>query len=287
MTFAFFWKLAATLNATLFLSLLVSLGSISAPARGLAAEPTLVPEPRLIACPDCGHDVSRRAISCPKCGCPGNAIAAAVYVERAANAPLPVVQVRSDLGDGFGVIVADHGSTFVILSADLLAGAASLELNTLTKKEAVPYTKLEIAAEAPLVRLATSSSSVHALPLGSGPSSSGTRLLLDTGLPCPLLDGQKLPFVAVLDREDRVLALVTGVPGAPSRAAHDVNEATEWLPVQPAEYRAQTALLRSLSSSDSARPLSAADHERLKSTQWLSPYLKKTADALLAGTPQP
>jgi hypothetical protein len=287
MTFAFFWKLAATLNATLFLSLLVSLGSIFAPARGLAAEPTLVPEPRLIACPDCGHDVSRRAISCPKCGCPGTAIAAAVYVERAANSPLPVVQVRSDLGEGFGVVVADHRSTFVILSADLLAGAASLELNTLTKKEAVPYTKLEIAAEAPLVRLAISSSSVHGLPLGSEPSSSGTRLLLDTGLPCPLLDGQKLPFVAVLDLEDRVLALVTGAPGTATRAAHDVNEATKWLAVQPAEYRAQTALLRSLSSPDSARPLSAADRERLKSTQWLSPYLKKTADALLAGTPQP
>ena len=25
----------------------------------------------LIKCPDCGKDVSRRAVSCPACGCPG------------------------------------------------------------------------------------------------------------------------------------------------------------------------------------------------------------------------
>jgi hypothetical protein len=287
MTSAVFQKLAVGLNAALAFSLLAVLGSVFAPSRGLAAEPAVAPEPRLIACPDCGHEVSRRAISCPKCGCPGTAIAAAVHVERVANRPLPVVQVRSDLSEGLGVVVADDGSTFVIFSADLLAGASSLELSTLTKKKAVPYTQLEIAAELPLARLATSSGSLRALSLGTGPASSGTRLLLDTGLPCPLLEGQKLPFVAVLDREDKVLALVTGVPGTPTRAAHDVNDATKWLPVQPAEYRAQTALLRSFASHDSAHPLAAADRERLKSTQWLSPYLKKNADALLAGTPQP
>lgn len=274
-------------NAVFALELLVLLANVSVPAAGFSAETAVVEPSRLIACPDCGHKVSRRAIACPSCGCPGTAIIQAVQIEELANSPLPVVQVRSDLGEGFGVIVADHGSTFVILSADLLAGAASLDLSTLTKKEAVAYTKLEIAADAPLVRLATSSTSVRALPLGAGPSSSGTRLLLDTGAPCPLLDGQKLPFVAVLDREDKVLALVTGAPGTATRVAHDVNEATEWLPVQPAEYRAQTALLLSISPPDSARPLSAADRERLKSTQWLSPYLKKNADALLAGTPQP
>ena len=28
------------------------------------------PNPNLCACPDCHHDVSRRATSCPRCGCP-------------------------------------------------------------------------------------------------------------------------------------------------------------------------------------------------------------------------
>jgi hypothetical protein len=266
-------------------ALLLSLMGPLIPTDTYAAE-TADKASRLIACPDCDHEVSRRAVSCPSCGCPGTAITLAVHAEESAKRPLPVVHVRSDLGAGLGVVVLDRDSTFVLLSADLLAGASSLELSTLTKKEAVPYTKLEIAAEAPLVRLATSSSSVRALPLGAGPSSSGTRLLLDTGVPCPLLDGQKLPFVAVLDREDKVLALVTGAPGTATRAAHDVNDTTEWLTVQPAEYRSQTTLLRSIPPPDSAHPLSAADRQRLESTAWLSPFLKKTADALLHASPK-
>lgn len=28
------------------------------------------PSPNLMTCPDCGHDVSRRAESCPNCGAP-------------------------------------------------------------------------------------------------------------------------------------------------------------------------------------------------------------------------
>ena len=30
----------------------------------------------LVVCPDCGNDVSRRALMCPKCGCAGDAIRA-------------------------------------------------------------------------------------------------------------------------------------------------------------------------------------------------------------------
>ncbi|NLD38011.1 MAG: hypothetical protein GX654_14180 [Desulfatiglans sp.] len=33
-------------------------------------EQALKPDVKLIPCPDCGKDVSRRAISCPSCGCP-------------------------------------------------------------------------------------------------------------------------------------------------------------------------------------------------------------------------
>ncbi len=236
----------------------------------------------LIACPDCGHEVSRRAVACPACGCPGAAITQALLAEELVNRPLPLVEVRSDIGTGQGVVISDSGFTFVLVGADIVAGASSLELGTLSKKETVSYTRLEIAADAPLVRLAIASDSVRALRLGSGPSSNGTRLLLKTGTTSSLLDGHQLPAAAVLDREDKVLALITDTP-AP--AAHDVNDATEWLPVQPAEYRAQTALLRSIPRPDPAHPLSAADRARLEATVWLSPYLKKNADALQRATP--
>lgn len=45
--------------------------------RLLLAKPAKIPKPEpepetpLVACKDCGHIISRRALACPNCGCPG------------------------------------------------------------------------------------------------------------------------------------------------------------------------------------------------------------------------
>ncbi len=40
------------------------------PGSDPAAGPASITQARLQPCPDCGHQVSRRAASCPQCGCP-------------------------------------------------------------------------------------------------------------------------------------------------------------------------------------------------------------------------
>lgn len=266
------------------IGLILALSFAFTRAETLAAE-TTTPESRLIACPDCSHEVSRRAVSCPSCGCPGSAIAQAVRAEQVANRPLPVVNIQSDVGAGLGVVLSDAQTTYLLMSADLVAGASSLEVYTVGKKEPIPYTQLEIAADAPLVRLTTTSGSVSPLVFTHDPLPPTTGHLLETGEIIPHTDGQGRTSIAHLNAENQLIALIISQNG--KATPHAVSDATQWLTVPPADYRAQTSLLKSAIQSAGTRSLSTAERSQLEATAWLSPFLQKSADALLHTSPTP
>lgn len=283
------------------LGLLPLLGLYSAPSAPLSAEPVPAPETaparspakpafdRLIACPDCQQDVSRRALACPHCGCPGEAIAAAVREARAAEVaarPRPIVQITTDAGTGHGVIVAEGDAAHVLFDAALLTGAQSLSLTTISKAEPVSYSRLEVATDGPLARLTIPADAVARLPLAAtsvGPAASGLSV---TGLIIPQttpIDASAAPFVAHLDAHGAVIALA---PSSKGDAFIPVSRATRWTTVAPADYRAQIALLRRLRQNPVAA-VSSADREALRSTAWLTPFLQQSADALLRSASQP
>ena len=244
---------------------------------------------RLIACPDCGQDVSRRAVACPHCGSPGEAIAAAVREARAvefAARPRPVVQISTDVGTGLGVIVAEGDGARVLFDAALLAGAQTLSLSTVPKSEPVSYTGLEIATNGPLARLTITTETVARLPLASTSIGAASSGLTATGLIIPQISTADAlaPVVAHLDAQGALIAIA---PAATGGAFIPVSRATRWTAVAPADYRAQTALLRRLLRRASEVALTPADREALRATTWLTPFLQKSADALLAASPTP
>jgi hypothetical protein len=244
---------------------------------------------RLIACPDCGQDVSRRAVACPHCGSPGEAIAAAVREARAvefAARPRPVVQISTDVGTGFGVIVAEGEGARVLFDASLLAGAQTLSLSTVPKSEPVSYTGLEIATDGPLARLTITTEAVSRLPLASTSVGPASSRLTATGLIIPQTSTAEAsaPLLAQLDAKGALIAIATTATGG---AFIPVSRATQWTVVAPADYRAQTALLRRLLSRAPDAAVTPDDREALRATTWLTPFLQKSADALLAASPTP
>ncbi|MBI3881789.1 MAG: NINE protein [Verrucomicrobia bacterium] len=65
--------------------------------------PPLLPESKLTACPDCGAEVSRRAMSCPRCGGP---VAQIVIVASAPPAAAPEKPAQSTSSRGVYCVLA-------------------------------------------------------------------------------------------------------------------------------------------------------------------------------------
>ena len=238
---------------------------------------------RLISCPDCEHEVSRRAVACPQCGCPGTAIAEAVRAAKLATRHLAVVRTTTEVGEGCAVVIAQAGSLYAVFDGALIAGAQSLALAPLNKDQPVAYSQLEVAADSALVRVRIQSDAVASLPLGNSPVAEPARWLDDAGLTQPSASSGR--SIARLDSDGQVVAIV--LASTPAAAPIQIGPATIWVPVAPADYRTQTALLRRLLSRAPATMLTPADREALRATVWLTPFLQKSADALLHATPTP
>jgi hypothetical protein len=207
-------------------------------------------------------------------------------VRAAENAarPLPLVRIKTEDGDGVAAVIAQTGSLYAVFDGALIFAAQSLALAPLTKDQPVTYNQLEVAADSALVRVRIQSDAVTSLPLGNPHSGEPVSWLTADGLTQPTApSAASLRTIALLDSDNRVVAIV--LASAPKAAPIPISSDTVWMPVAPGDYRTQTALLRRIAHRSPATALTPADREALRATVWLTPFLKKSADALLTTSP--
>ena len=115
----------------------------------LLAGARVVAEP-MMPCPDCGRDVSRRALMCPNCGLKGEVIAEAAKA-------IPVVAAGDVLDIDCGTCAAHalpvemSDGKFAVLPLGPVLGAAKLKVSN--KGREVGWMVPELAIDAPIVRL--------------------------------------------------------------------------------------------------------------------------------------
>lgn len=78
--------------------------------------------PKLIPCPDCGKEISRKAISCPACGCPLDNSPNIEKQEIKASSPFAIACVCAGVISIFTPVIL----TYIIVVASLILGVFSL-----------------------------------------------------------------------------------------------------------------------------------------------------------------
>lgn len=253
----------------------------------------------LISCPDCGGEVSRRAVMCPRCGCPGEAIAAAVQREaEEAMAPQAVVAIRTSERDGWGLLVREAGRTVVVLDAGLLYGVDALAVHTCPTNVAILYRGLQVAMHLPLVRLEVDATNLPAVGVSAGdpwggahgfwwqpsceraPSRLAASSAADGTVALPPVDANA---VSLLDAGTNLIGLLVGGDG--DRRLARLAESGGWVAVQPGDFRSQTGLLREADALAIGGAPSAALRTALEQTAWITPYFSNRADRLLKSWP--
>jgi hypothetical protein len=232
-------------------------------ARGFAAE--------LMDCPDCTKQISSRAVFCPHCGCPGEAIVKEALRRAEARRPKPLVAVTTPGTRGHCVPVEWKGNRYVVMDAALLGVLDSLSLTPLNKTEDLAYRDLELALDAPLIRFKADSDHVEFLkvaPPTVKTQDSNKYLLTDASF----ADDTKPNAVASLNAKGQLVALKTSSDGfVPLNAGH------KWKSISPSEYRAQVKLLDKLERNK----VLPVHRNELRSTAWLTQFLKSRAQSLL------
>jgi hypothetical protein len=223
----------------------------------------------LIKCPDCGKDVSRRAVHCPACGCPGEAIAAEANRIEDARVLKPVVAITASNGGGVGVAV-DAGGKHVIAFLDSVGTGELLSLKSLADQE-VPYSAIEVAENLPLVRLAVQGDAISYLPLS--PTGERTGFLDATGHRTAGVSSAS----ATLDASSFVSALVEQKTGV----VVPVGPTIRWISMRPADFREQASLIARAKQEVNAGGLKPETRDRLAKTSWYSQYFKNQSEQLL------
>ena len=104
----------------------------------------------LIPCPDCGGDVSRRALMCPNCGLKGEVIAeAAKGIPEVAAGDVLDVDCGTCAAHALPVEMSD--GKFAVLPLGPVLGAAKVKVSN--KGREVGWMVPELAVDAPIVRL--------------------------------------------------------------------------------------------------------------------------------------
>ena len=115
----------------------------------LLAGARVVAEP-MIPCPDCGRDVSRRALMCPNCGLKGEVIAeAAKSIPEVATGDVLDVDCGGCAAHALPVEMSD--GKFAVLPLDPVLGAGKVKVSN--KGREVGWMVPELAVDAPIVRL--------------------------------------------------------------------------------------------------------------------------------------
>ncbi len=121
----------------------------------LALVPLMARGGVLMPCPDCGHEVSKRAWMCPNCGLKGEIIAqAAKELETKPKPKVPDSWVRADFGGevcrALPVTMAD--GKFVVLPLEKTFGLETLLFTYASTNTAIAYGVPEVALDQPLIR---------------------------------------------------------------------------------------------------------------------------------------
>jgi len=106
-------------------------------------------------CPDCGRDVSRRALMCPGCGLKGEIIAAeAARLAKADEPPPPDDAILADFGDRKerATPVMFGEKPYAVLPLEKLVGLKTMTFSFVSTNLPISYASIEVANELPLVR---------------------------------------------------------------------------------------------------------------------------------------
>ena len=130
----------------------------------------------LVVCPDCGNNVSRRAVMCPKCGCAGDAIQA-----EGGNVATPAVTgsvLRVEFGNKVGAAlpVRMDGRMFAVMALDGVLGMDRCLL--FDGERRVEWTVPEVAVAAPIARFQIADTNLTYWSVGGAMMYDGGRTVL-------------------------------------------------------------------------------------------------------------
>ena len=233
--------------------------------------------PGLFPCPDCGENVSRRAVSCPDCGCPGGAIQEAVRSAEEKKRPKRLVEVSTDANKGRAVAVRQNGDYYFVMDLFLMGTSPSLSITELGTANQIGYSDPELASDAPLLRLKTTQQAgIDFLAISSSPSGTAAVAFLTSSDQALTKDVNPEATVVALDQTGAVAAM---------RAARTwfslQQPSVRWIPVKPADLRYQMDLLTRARKASDSGPIAPAVTAELAKTEWLTPYLKQQSSELL------
>ena len=113
----------------------------------------------LMPCPDCGREVSKRALMCPNCGCKGEVIAEeAARLAKAEDPPTPDDAILADFGDRKerATPVMFGEKPYAVLPLEKLVGLKTMTFSFVSTNAPINYASIEVAGTMPLVRFGIS-----------------------------------------------------------------------------------------------------------------------------------
>ena len=125
----------------------------------MLAVTALADESRLMPCPDCGREVSKRALMCPNCGCKGEVIAEeSARLAKAEEPPPPDDAILADFGDRKerATPVMFGEKPYAVLPLEKLVGLKTMTFSFISTNAPINYASIEVAGTMPLVRFGIS-----------------------------------------------------------------------------------------------------------------------------------
>ena len=239
----------------------------------------------LIPCPDCGKQISERAVMCPSCGCPADAIRAAAQSNQTVAVELPafchsLVRVTSDQGEGVGVCIQPASQPYVLTAQNMLDGAQSLTLVKALDGQPLSYISIELASDRNLVRLVVNATNLHPLAIATATNADLALVYVSTNKTVAVMQTGAVsgPLPAGTPLLDAATNLVMVVGTTNGKHAESVASVAAWVPVRPLTYRTQTTLLQQAAKGAGDRTTIL---EQLQETKWLTPYLAQQAETLV------
>ena len=198
----------------------------------------------LVSCPDCGNEVSRRAVMCPKCGCAGDVIRA-----EGGNVAAPAVTgsvLRVEFGNKVGAAlpVRMDGRMFAVMGLDGVLGMDRCLL--FDGERRVEWTVPEVAVAAPIARFRIADTNLTYWSVGGA----------------MMYDGGQM----VLARTNLVAGIVSELPSG--RADYRLD-GCEWQVLQPREMNRHGKMLLRIRAGETVElPHKTHPYYKYLESQW-------------------